>query len=195
METRLKQNRSKHSPLELLAKVGSSPGRAASWLILPTIAVVLLAVGASALRIGTLIDWESHVPILGDGLTVTGLADMQWHFFALMVMFGGAYALRDDAHVRVDFVYGRLAPRTRRLIDLIGHLVFLLPFCGLMIWLSIDFIQFSYVSGEGSDYGGLIDRWVIKTVLPVGFGLLAIVGIAEIFANLRFLLSDGVERR
>lgn len=195
MENPQQDGLSPHGPLELLTKVGSSPGRAASWLLFPTIVVVLVAVVASVLRFGILLEWDWHVPILGDQLTVTGLAEMQWHFFALMVMLGGAYALSENAHVRVDFIYGRLSARAKRLVDLIGHLIFLLPFCGLMIWLSIGFIQFSYVSGEGSDYGGLTDRWIIKSVLPVGFGLLAIVGMAEIFSNLRFLLSQDVGKR
>ena len=178
-----------------IERIGAWPGLAASWLILPIIAAVLLAVIGSQLRVSEIVRWCTSVPLFGSGMTLTGLAELQWHLFGLMVLLGGAYALRANRHVRVDMVYERLKPRTRSLIDLLGDLVFLVPFALIMAWLSIGFVTMAYQSGEQSDYGGLIDRYLIKALMPIGFALLALTAIGRILANLALLLGARDEDR
>ena len=174
-----------------LGRLSAWPGRAAAWLIVPITLAVLSAVIGSLLRLGDLVSWETPLPLLGNRISITGLAEMQWHLFGVMVMLGGAYALTEDRHVRVDFIYERLPMRWRRAIDAIGHLIFLLPFTAIIAWLSIGFVEMAYLSGEQSDYGGLTHRYMIKAILPIGLGILFLAGLARIIENVGSLLSGS----
>lgn len=164
-------------------------GRLAAWLILPIIVGAMLAIAGSYFGLSSFARWGVSVPLFGDHFSVTGAAELQWHLFGVMVMLGGAYALRADRHVRVDLVYAKLSPRGRRSVDLIGDLVLLLPYCALVAYLSLGFVEMAYRSGEQSDYGGLIDRYLIKAILPIGLGTLFLAGLGRILENLAALLS------
>ena len=176
-----------------LGKLSAWPGRAAGWLIVPITLAVLAAVIGSLLRVGDIVIWETSLPLLGNKISITGLAEMQWHLFGVMVMLGGAYALTEDRHVRVDFIYERLPTRWRCAIDALGHLIFLLPFTAIVAWLSIGFVQMAYLSGEQSDYGGLTHRYLIKAILPIGLAILFLAGLARILENVGSLLSGSAE--
>lgn len=167
-----------------LVQTGAWPGRAAAWLLLPMIALVLAAVIGSLMKVGQIAIWQTDVPIFGTGLTLNGLAELQWHMLTILVMLGMSYALAVDQHVRVDLVYGQLSPRKQALLDLIGDVLFLLPFCFIIGWLSLSFVEFSYNTGEKSDYGGLSDRYLIKAFLPIGFVFLGITGIGRVLVHL-----------
>ena len=62
---------------------------------------------------------------------------------SLVFLFGAALALKRDAHVRVDLVYQRLSPRGRAIADLVGTLLFLLPFCVFLVYISLDYVAAS----------------------------------------------------
>jgi len=172
-----------------LMRLSAVPGHLAAWLVIAITAAIVVAVVASLLRLSTLASWGITLPILGSELTLTGLSEMQWHLFAIMVMFGGASALSKDRHVRVDLVYAHLSERGRSMVNILGDLLFLLPFAGLVFWLSLRFVELAYRSGEASDYGGLTDRYLIKAVVPVGCALLFLAGLGRILANVGRLLS------
>jgi len=127
--------------------------------------------------------------LLGKQLSIIGLSELQWHMFALMVMLGASYALEQNSHVRVDMTYAKLGPKGKAVVDLIGDLILLLPFCAIVGWLSIRFVEMSFASGEKSDYGGLIDRYMIKAVMPIGLGLLFLTGLGRVLRNIGLLLS------
>lgn len=187
--------------LEKLSRVMSAacawPGRIANWCVLLIMAFTILAVLFAQLRFGVIVTWDRSIPVLGDRLTLVGLTELQWHLFGLMVMLGGAYALHVEGHIRVDLFYSRLSPRGQCMVDLIGDLLFLLPFCLVTIYFSIGYVERSFISGERSNYGGLIDRYVVKSLIPIGLGLLAVAaasrvvrGIIRIF-NLSDVHGDG----
>ena len=155
-------------------------GEVTSWLVLGTLASVLLAVIASALRANIMLEWGIEIPLFGDNLTVNDVIDLEWHFFAIMVMVGGTYAYMDDKHVRSDLVYSGLSKSQKRWIDSIGDVFLMMPFAAVMCWLSIGFVLRSYNSGEGSDYGGMLDRFLIKSTIPIGFAILFIVILARV---------------
>ncbi|MGF1527931.1 MAG: TRAP transporter small permease subunit [Candidatus Competibacterales bacterium] len=177
-----------HSGRALVA-LGAVLGRLAGWLLLPMMLAVLGAVVGSQLRLGELVRWGVDLPLLGTGLTITGLTELQWHLFTVLVMLGGSYALAQNGHVRVDFLYDRLSTKGRYLVDLLGHLLLLLPFCALVAWLAWPFIELAYRSGEQSDYGGLTDRYLIKAVLPVGLAMLFITATGQVLISLGVLLG------
>ncbi|EBA06739.1 TRAP transporter small permease subunit [Sagittula stellata] len=174
-----------------LVQTGAWPGRAAAWLLLPMIALVLVAVIGSLMHVGQIATWQTDLPLFGTELTLTGLAELQWHLLAIIIMLGMSYALAQDQHVRVDLVYDKLSTRGKAVLDLLGDVIFLLPFCVIIGWLSLNFVEFSFNTGERSDYGGLTDRYLIKSFLPLGFVFLGITGIGRILIHLGRIFSPA----
>lgn len=121
------------------------------------------------------------------------LSEAQWYMFAGMVMLGGAWTLKVNEHVRVDLVYGGMvSERTRTWIDLLGGIFFLLPMCLLMIWFTWPWFWLSWVTNEGSLNSGGLVRWPVKLMVPVGFALLALQGLAEIIKCILALTTGYV---
>jgi len=148
-------------------------------------------------RIGRLVMWG----VLAATLVATGNAlakhflgqgsnawlEAQWYLFGALFLLGAGYTLRHDGHVRIDVIHQRLSAKSRAWIDLLGGLLFLLPFAGLLAWLSWPLLAESWRIGEMSaDAGGLV-RWPAKLLLPLGFGLLFLQGISEIIKRIGIL--------
>jgi TRAP-type mannitol/chloroaromatic compound transport system permease small subunit len=108
------------------------------------------------------------------------LSDATWYMFAGTVMLGGAWALKLNAHVRVDLFYGMISERARTWIDLLGGLFFLLPLCTLLIYFTWGWAWSALVTGEDSANAGGLPLWPAEMLLPLGFALLALQGVAEI---------------
>ena len=119
--------------------------------------------------------------------------EAQWYMFAVIVMFGAAYTLRKNEHVRVDIFYMTLSRRGQLWVDILGTLVFLIPTCTILAWLSWPFfIQSFNVLEHSSNAGGLL-RWPIKLVVPLGFALVALQGISELIKRVAFLNDYAVD--
>jgi TRAP-type mannitol/chloroaromatic compound transport system permease small subunit len=167
------------------------PGRWIGWLVLPLAASVIVTITAAKLGINTLADWEGRIPVLGARLTVNSLIDFQWYAFAAMVLFGGVYALRDGRHVAVDFLYALAPTRVQILLRMAGDLLFLIPFCLIIVYYGYFFALTAWNTGEGSPHGGLQSRWIIKACIPLAFALLAAAGVIRVIAGLAALLGRG----
>jgi TRAP-type mannitol/chloroaromatic compound transport system permease small subunit len=116
---------------------------------------------------------------LGIAPALNALADLQWMLFSAVFLLGAAWALSTDAHVRVDVLYSRLSPRRRALLDLVGTLVLLLPFCALLLWATWPAVTEAVAIREGAlDPGGLA-RWPVRLLVPLGLALLALQGVAQ----------------
>lgn len=116
--------------------------------------------------------------------------EMEWHLFSAVFLLGVPYAIRASGHVRVDLFYERLSNKAQAIIDLLGTVFFLLPFCLLVAWFGIDFAKESYALGEGSgDPGGLPYRWIIKAMIPLSFLFMAISGIGLIIHSLNKIFN------
>lgn len=114
-----------------------------------------------------------------------GMQELEWHFFAVIILYGVGVALKHEAHVRVDFLYDRMTERTKSLINIFGTLLFLIPLSLLILFGSFDFVADAYVSGEISeDPGGLHHRWIIKSMIPVSFGFLILCAVTYILQNI-----------
>ena len=121
------------------------------------------------------------------------MQEMEWHLYAAMFLLGVPYTLHTGGHVRVDLVYEGLSVRRKSIIDIVGGLIFLLPFCLLVGWYGIDFAHESFALGETSgDPGGLSNRWIIKAVIPFAFFATAVSGVAMIL-NAIIALKDKHE--
>jgi TRAP-type mannitol/chloroaromatic compound transport system permease small subunit len=118
--------------------------------------------------------------------------EVQWYMFAVIVMLGAAYTLKRNEHVRIDLLYMTLSRRGQLWIDILGTLIFLLPTCLILAWLSWPFFMQSYVINEHSSNAGGLIRWPIKLVLPLGFLLLALQGVSELIKRVAFLIGIPV---
>ncbi len=182
---------------QALINLSAWPGRAAAWLLLPLTLLVLATIIGSLLQLGTIVQWGVDIPILGRGLTINSLNEMQWHLLAVLTMLALPYALACDRHVRVDMISSGFSPRRRALVELIGDLLLLLPFCIVIGYLSINFAAFAYRTGEQSTYGGLTDRWVVKSSLSFGLAILALTGVGRVLKHVGVLIGgvDAAELR
>ena len=114
----------------------------------------------------------------GRGLVV--LEEVQWHLYALGIMFGASYAQMMDSHIRVDIIHARLSDKWKKRWDLFGIVFLMLPFLILIFYLSLDFVYESWRVGERSDAPtGLPWRWAIKSVIPITFGLLVVATVSR----------------
>jgi TRAP-type mannitol/chloroaromatic compound transport system permease small subunit len=120
-------------------------------------------------------------------LSSNGWLEIQWYMFAVMVMFGAAYTLRRNEHVRVEIFYLYLSERGQLWLDLVGTILFLLPVCVMLSLLAWPFFAQSYAVNEWSQNAGGLIRWPIKLVMPLGFAMLAVQGISEIIKRIAAL--------
>jgi len=112
------------------------------------------------------------------------MQEVEWHLFAVIILFGTGYALRHNAHVRVDFLYDRFSPKKKAWVNVLGTIFFLLPLALLVIYGSYEYVMDSYTTNEISeDPGGLKYRWLIKAMIPLSFIFL-------IFSAFNFFLHN-----
>lgn len=122
--------------------------------------------------------------------TAVWIAELEWHMFALIFLLGAAYTLKDDKHVRVDVFYTNFSPKKQAWVNLVGTLVFLIPFCLIVIFTSFSYAEKSWAIGESSpDPGGLPARYLIKSAITLGFVLLLLQSFAEILRSISTLTS------
>ncbi len=125
----------------------------------------------------------------------TLLQELEWHLHTILFLFCLGYAYIKGAHIRIDVFRDKFSVSTKAWIEIAGILLFLLPFCILVITFGIDFATSSYQQHEGSaSGGGLPHRWVIKATLPAGLILLALSGVAVLLKQIA-ALAGTTQRR
>ena len=145
--------------------------------------------------VGRKISWLTSVLVLiicGDvvmryffNTSSAGVFELEWHIFAVIFLLGAAYTLKHDKHVRVDVFYSRFTEKQKAWVNLTGTLLFLLPFCFVVIDASFKFVENSYRFHESSpDPGGLPARFIIKSAITIGFILLLMQSISLIFKSI-----------
>ena len=102
------------------------------------------------------------------------------YLHALVIALGVAHTLHVDAHVRVDILYSRMSQQRRDLVNLLGHLMFLVPVSILIIATSLPYVADSWRVLEGSpEVGGIPAVFLLKTLIPVMGALLLLQGLAD----------------
>ncbi len=150
-------------------------GQASAWLSIPIIFIIMLDV------------ISRRFFALG---SVT-LQELEWHFHAVLFLFCAGYTYLQDGHVRVDIFRARFSDRIKAWIELVGCVVFLIPFCMAIFILGLRFVADSYALGEISDApGGLPFRYVIKSVIPLAFFFLMGQGISIALKQIVFLFGS-----
>ena len=116
--------------------------------------------------------------------STAALYEMEWHLFAIIFLLASPYTLQKNKHVRVDVFYNNFSKRKKNIVDLIGNIIFLIPFSFIIFYTSLPFVEDSYSILESSpDPGGLPYRFIIKSIIPIAFFLLMIQGILNAIKN------------
>ena len=162
---------------DAIDRLTTAIGKSVYWLIL---AAVLISSANAIVR--KLFDVSSNAWL-----------ELQWQLFGAVFMLGAAYTFLKNEHIRIDILNSRFPKAVRDWIDLLGHLLFLMPFVLLMIRDGWPFFMSSFRIGEQSMNAGGLPQWPAKFLIPLGFVLLFLQGISEIIKRLavmRGLIPD-----
>ena len=153
-------------------------GRMASWLTFVLVLLVCIDV---------------TVRYLFDN-TQAWIMELEWHLFALIFLMGAGYTLKHDHHVRVDLFYTKFSKRDKALVNLSGAVLFLIPWCLVIIIYSFQYANTSFQIGEGSpDPGGLPARYIIKFAITFGIGFLLLQAIASVCSSIIAIIETNGE--
>ena len=109
------------------------------------------------------------------------LQESVMYLHGTLFMLAIAMGISDNTHVRVDILYSRRSHEQQAWIDLIGHLLFLLPVAGFMIWVSLPYVINSWqILEDSSEVGGIPAVFLLKTLIPLTGVLLFCQGLAGI---------------
>jgi TRAP-type mannitol/chloroaromatic compound transport system permease small subunit len=150
-------------------------GHAICWLLL---AAVVVSTGNAIVR-------------KAFNMSSNAYLEAQWYMFAAIFMLGAGYVFLHDQHVRIDVLAGKLSRRKQVWIDVVGITVFLLPLCAFIIWTSLPSLMSAWRTQEVSASPGGLIRWPLYALVPVGFALLALQSLSELFKRLGFLTGHG----
>lgn len=126
--------------------------------------------------------------------TETWVIELEWHLFSLIFLLGASYTLQEDQHVRVDLWYADRSFKTKAWINLSGTLLFLIPWCLILIDSSFNYANNSWIMKEGSpNPGGLPARYIIKYCMTFGFVLLLLQGCVIIYRSTQTIISTKVK--
>lgn len=162
-------------------------------LVLDAFAVLVLvlatAIGAQVLfsyfNINPVLQFSDPVFLFGQAITLNSLLDLQWHILCVIGLLPAGIVWLRNGHIRVDFFYARQTNRRQALIELVGHLIFTLPFLVMSIPAAWGFMMSAYRSGQGSANDGLNNLFLVKATLPLGLLLLAIIVAWDVLIQVR----------
>ncbi|MBL8670766.1 MAG: TRAP transporter small permease subunit [Alphaproteobacteria bacterium] len=123
------------------------------------------------------------------------LQELEWYlFFGLIFMtFGWTYV--GDGHVRIDILRARLSPRAQAWTEALGCAVLLVPACAMIVVYGAESAILSFEQGERSRAAlGLPYRWIVKSLVPAGMGLLLLAGLAAFLRALLELSRPAAKR-
>lgn len=162
--------------LRIVDEISTWAGKAAAWLIL----LLMLVVCAEVFKRYIL------------NMPTAWIFDATNMLYGTSFMLGGAYTLAQNAHVRGDFLYSSMRPRTQAALDLVLYFVFFIPGIAALIYAGADYAADSWRIAEHSNVtadGPPVYHF--KTVIPIAGVLVMLQGIAEIVRCI-MCLRDGV---
>ncbi|MCA1413774.1 TRAP transporter small permease subunit [Bradyrhizobium sp. NBAIM20] len=155
-------------------------GKRIAWLIV--LAVIISAVNAI---IRKTFDTSSN-----------SWLELQWVLFSIVFLLCSPWTLLDNEHIRIDIVSNTMPKKARNVIDIVGHVFFLIPICIVMIVTGVPFFLRSFQINEQSGNAGGLPQWPAKALIMVGFAFLLVQGISELIkriAVMRGLIPDPHE--
>ncbi|MEZ5650278.1 MAG: TRAP transporter small permease subunit [Burkholderiaceae bacterium] len=178
----------------LFDRIGRWCGKAFGWIIIPLILVIMFDVITRKLDYTRLMFSEYSMRHGGISIS-TILQDLQWHFHAVLLMMSFGFGYLANAHVRVD-IFRELLPRKKQAwLELFGLIIFAIPFAFIMIDESFQMTALSFQQGEGSEsLTGIGMRWIIKSIVPIGFTVLMGAILATLFRLIGMLFGNDEVR-
>ncbi len=156
----------------IVYKVGS----ALSWLSVLLIAIIVIQVFLRYLF----------------GIIFIQIEELQWHLYAIIIMFGLSYAMVNHSHVRVDIARIHFSPNLQRKIEVLGIIFLMVPFIFIVIDFGFDLTMEALRVNERSDSPeGLPYRWIIKAVMPVSFILLLMACVSRVIRHVSYLMKGS----
>ena len=158
----------------VIDKVNREIGKKVAWLIL---IAVIVAAGNAIIR--KTFNWSSN-----------SLLELQWMLFGAVFLMCASWTMQVKEHIRIDIVNATLPKRVRQWIELLGHTLFLMPFCLLIVYHSWPFFMRSYAINEQSLSAGGLPQWPAKGLVVIGFVMLTFQGISEIIKTIAIMRGD-----
>jgi TRAP-type mannitol/chloroaromatic compound transport system permease small subunit len=151
-------------------------------------------------RVGKITAWAILVAVLVSsvnaiirkvfGTSSNAWLELQWYLFGAVFMLCASWTLKENEHIRIDIFSNKLTKRGRDRIDIFGHLLFLLPFVAVMIYLSLPFFLRSYESREVSTNAGGLLIWPAKGLILLGFVLLGLQWLSELIKRIAIIRGE-----
>jgi TRAP-type mannitol/chloroaromatic compound transport system permease small subunit len=150
--------------------------------LLPYLVVIMIGVGfynVVARYLGRFIGMQ---------LTNNSAIEIQWYLYSILFFLGFAYILKHNINVRVDFLYAKWSPTRRAWVDLLGTLIFLIPFCILGIYVAWNPVLSSWGRLPNGNWGTWeispdpngLPRAPIKSMIIVAFVLLLVQAVSQV---------------
>ena len=158
--------------ITLLDTMTEQSGKVAAWSVLGLIALVL---------------YDTLARYLFSSGSIA-LQELEWHLHDLLFLLGISYALKHNAHVRVDLFYEKYSEKAKAWVNIAGILLLIIPFSVFIFYTGMEFAQDAYGCGEMSpNPGGLEYRFIIKSVISVAFVLVILQAVSELLKSIQFL--------
>lgn len=146
-------------------------GRAVSWLV---VAAAVVSAGNAIVR------KVFH-------MSSNSWLEAQWWLFALVFLLASPWTLSLNEHIRIDVVSSRFSRAQRNAVELLGHIFFLLPAAGLLLYTSWHYFMTSFLQNEQSTNPGGLPQWPIKALIPAAFALLFLQGVSELIKRIAII--------
>ena len=159
----------------LIDALNERVGKLVYWLVL---AAVLISAGNAIVR--KVFNMSSNA-----------FLEAQWYLFSAVFLLCAGFTLLRNEHVRIDVIAGRLSPKAQTWIDVLGTVFFLLPIAVIFIYLSWPVFIRTYTHNEISTNAGGLVIWPARLLVPIGFSLLTLQGLSELFKRIAFLAGAG----
>ncbi len=180
-QTKLIDPENVHIPF--VAHLNKFVQRIVEFLAWFNVALILLILTTVILRYGfhrnELLLWWPLVP----------MEELQWHFYSVPFMFGLAYAITNDTHIRIDILRLHMSQRLKHIFEILGILLLLIPFTIIIFDFSLDYTMYAITHHESSQSSmGLPHRWIVKSVIPLSMLLIFIASVAKLMQEIVLLL-------
>ena len=151
-------------------------------------------------KIGSLVSWVAVLMVVIISLdviirylfrfTFIWIVELEIYLFGFLFLLGSGYTLKHNKHVRVDVFYDKLSEKRKALINLIGGLLYLVPWCYIIITSSWKYAYSSFLIGESSAQpGGLPALYILKFTITLGFLLLLLQGISTMLNSIHIIFK------
>ena len=134
-------------------------------------------------RNGLLLEWP-----------LVPMEELMWHLYSVPVMFGLAYSITNDSHIRIDILRLHVSNRLKHIFEILGILLLLMPCLVILFDFGLDYAVYAYTHNESSQSTmGLPHRWIVKSVIPLSMLLMMIAATARLMGEVVLLLHHGKE--